>query len=242
VTERELQREKPSPACLSHWQVSQWVLGILESAERDPLEQHLQSCEHCTALIAEEKRLTNAARFEPVPQHLKTADDLKVAQAQAPKTRHFWQPLSLTGFAAAAAALLWFALPDKGRAPDTNSYTPQTRIKGRVSWEASLIRGQSTVMDHAKLSALGAFENGDVLKLYVHGAVGSWVRVEGWQDQTWQEYFVGLAPEGGELPIALELDQQGETKLRLSHCPKAPADITAAGKTPCTQEVIDLSK
>jgi len=112
--------EPGSPACLDAETLAAWVDGTLSDRELAQVEAHVADCARCQAIAAGVADMA-----------LDVARDRAAAPARAghPTARGGWPLRWLAPIAAAAAvALIWIALPDRGSEP-TGAATAVARLE-----------------------------------------------------------------------------------------------------------------
>ena len=208
--------ERPggSPACLSAWTVSQLAAGILEGESLSEADAHLRVCESCRARVATERREVEAAQREPVPAKL-----LERARATPRGARVGWACAGAAAVATAAAALL--AVVD----PSPRSVT---RVKGTISVNLTVRRGETVVARDQPAANVGPLQVGDRVRLQVVGTTGGWVACQGYESDGWQTYYEGDVPEDRWLPVGVRITARGESRLRVVACPQEPPSVARA--------------
>ncbi len=209
-------REKPAAQCLSSWQLSRITLEELPPQEHERAQAHLQECQRCAKLLAQERALLKAAVLEPIPSAL--------AQRTKPKTKkRWWLGLPALG---ALAALLFIVKP-----------APNTRSKGATSLSVTVMRKTQVVQHERALEQATDLRVGDRLRLKVVGPSRAHVSLQGWENGDWRAYFEGPLPKDRWLPLSLRLTDDPKTRLRLQSC-DAPVDPSA--KPDCHTRVFEL--
>jgi len=216
-------RSQPD-GCLSAFRVSRAALDELGDDERGRVDAHLATCARCAERVADERASVAAAALEPIPAAL------RARPARPAGWRRWLGPLA--GAVAAAAAFILVVLPSGP--PDG----PGTHLKGGTSpvpVEATVVRGEQTVIADRALAELGPLADGDRMRLRIRGAAGRAARVEGLDAGDWVEVWRGAVPEDGWLPFGLTASAGSETALRVALCKPGvalPEGVFAAGFEP----------
>lgn len=205
---------KREEGCLSGWQLSQLVVGILPAAQRGSVESHLARCSACAEKLAQEQAAARAAALERVPAAL-------LALRPAPRARKLASWSALVSFAAIAATLLLVLLPSA-------RIGERGRLKGSFDLEAAVLRQGALLVPQAGLEHLPLLEAGDRLRLRVVGATEQAVFLEGREGGRWVVYYRGPLPEDRWLPVGVTVTSEPGTSLRLSLCFEDVRDVEAA--------------
>ncbi|MFO0745966.1 MAG: zf-HC2 domain-containing protein [Myxococcota bacterium] len=216
-------REVPE-GCLSHRRVSLAAMGRLGPVERDLVDAHLSTCARCTELVRLERIDVGAAAVEPLPARIAAA----AVSAVPPRRRWLgWLTGGLGVAATIAVVLVVTRPPDAGGDPVGVGGPDGVRLKGALSIEATVVRGDVVIAEDAHLDALGTLHDGDRLRLRVRNGAGMQLRIESFDEGRWQSIHTGVVPGDGWIPLGLMTTAGSETRLRVTVC-KHASDLISA--------------
>ncbi len=198
-------RNRPGAACLSRHQLSRIALDELDPKLANHLRAHLDTCERCRGLLAEEQAALAEAAAAPMPDRLR--------RAEGSKTVRPWSHLSwaVAGVATAASVVLLFL------------YLPRVhdhaglRSKGSVRLAATVRRAGKILASESSLAQLPEIRDGDQLRIKVTGAAGRAIALRACDAHQCSTVYRGLAAADAWLPTGLTASQ-GESELQLLHC------------------------
>ncbi len=224
-----LPRFKKDVACLSAWAISQ--LAVRPASENDGEETtaHLATCTTCAQHLAKEQEAVVKARHEPIPAFIAAAQSKHATPRWA-----WWGFGSLSLVVATAAALLFFVVP-RGE-PGVVLREAQTRTKGKFPVVVTVMRDGHLVTNDVPLEEV-VVQASDRLRLRVSAGEKAWVIVEGFSDG-WEQYFAGTNPQDW-LPIAIEVTEEGKTRLRIQVCQSYPSGNNLDPEA-CEYQIFDL--
>lgn len=197
------------PTCVPHWQLGELAAQV-RSASAQELS-HLATCAACDEAYRGLRAAFSESRHEALPPHVRAALCVAHGRGRWAARSWTWTLLlpSLASFIWLLAAAPAFSTPPPG--------PPHT-----ASLVATVQRARQVTQSRVPLERLSALEAGDQISLDVTDANEQWVILEGWEDPRWEIYYAGRVPPGGRLPVAVDVPDAGEIRLRLWACPKAP--------------------
>jgi hypothetical protein len=216
-TPKDFARAKPTTACLSHWQLSRWAIGVASPTDCAMFDAHVATCAHCKLLWQAEQTNHSAAAYAPLPQGLK--------QLQPDRSR--WAIGAPWGYALAATLLVLVAGP---AILERMKPAPTIRVKGSEALVVARLRDGA--IDEGLWDVLQPMRPGDQVRFKAHTGTASWQGLYIQRKGHWEKLFVGTVAADDWVPTALTVNAGAPSALRLLVCPVTPAAVPEDATVP----------